>query len=272
MAITTPVCRAVEGSLGGEASPADGSAHAVPAAASSITRLPILSAAQCLAIAEQVVELRARWRHAGDEQLELYHLGANVFANANPRFGQSYEDYLCLASRDRAALRERFAPLYARLEQALAEVLGEPVRRTESLADPGFMIWDRYGGAEPPRYPLHVDSQYRLLPWSRIDPSFDGSSVFTATLPVALPPDGGALVTRGHCGPADRLRMLVEPLARVVSDRPAEHHPYTVGTALMHRGLVAHAPVAPATLPRGQRRIVLQAHGARVDGGWLLYW
>src|SRR5690606_6189084 len=158
-----------------------------PASRLPITSLDVLSAAECAHARDAVWALRERWVRRSREAPAIT-LGASAGTGDATRPGF----YARLADRDNPALAASFWWLYDRLEERLAELLGEPVRRTPCFALPGFVI---YLGADPTptaRPPIHYDCQYRALPWHSVHADVDLDSALSLTLPLSLPPRDGS--------------------------------------------------------------------------------
>lgn len=144
-----------------------------------------------------------------------------------------------------------FSWLYQRLCGALSVECGEPVRLSESASLPGFHI---YGLPMPQGGSVHVDRPEVGFDWPDRE-RYDFDSFLSATLALRVPAAGAGL------------RLWPEgPEASSIEIE------YRMGCLYVLRERVLHQIAPRPAMLAGDRRITLQAHGARLrGGGWELY-
>jgi GNAT superfamily N-acetyltransferase len=174
--------------------------------------------------------------------------------------------YEQLASLQNPALRERFAPLYAKLQAALAGVLHTRVEYRDAWALPGFSVFHACRGAELPLAPVRCNVQYLDLDTA----GADLTRAISFSLTVALPERGGAL-TEWDLSYDQTLGLDTEETARLLDAAPRTQHELRVGELFVYAGNRYHQ-TAPMRDPRhDDERITLEGHALLVGGVWQLY-
>jgi hypothetical protein len=228
---------------------------------STLGEIDVLSAAECDAVAEDVLSERGRWTPRSPTGL-FATLGVNAYMDLASA-ADAEASYFGPA-RDSNRVLQRFAGVHGQLARALEREIGLPVRYADDLAVPGFHIWDGAGIPTRPRASIHFDLQYQLL-LSR--PGYArASGTVSFTLPVRLPAAGSSLRVWPCRYPED--------VARLPAIRRTEPEivPYQAGHAIVHSGHVLHqVGVTPSVRP-DDVRITLQGHGLVVDDQLVLYW
>jgi hypothetical protein len=110
-----------------------------------------------------------------------------------------------------------------------------------------------------------------LIDWRTIGVP-DRRQQISATLPIALPAEGGGLLLWN----INRMEIeAMTPEARRThnaANRTAVRHPYTPGHLVAHSGHQLHQIPSAAHPQPDDERITLQAHALPVDGRWIVYW
>jgi hypothetical protein len=233
-----------------------------------ITSLMLLTPDECARTERDLKALRTHWTPRGGEPSSFFTLGAASYLDAA-------DDYRARAAALNPRLTERFGWLYDKLCSFLAWRLGTAVAFDESLARPGFHIWETAAIFTQPQASVHFDLQ-QLRAWPADTPGADFDHPLSFTVAIRLPRAGGGLNVwdisyerflrfrdrvAGRVDPAD-LAVLLPPL----------RHPYTVGGIAIHPGLLMHQVGEVPTVEAGDERITLQGHALKVEGVWRLYW
>ncbi|MBM4023205.1 MAG: hypothetical protein FJ284_13400 [Planctomycetes bacterium] len=117
-------------------------------------RFDLLDAAECAATRRLVIEARPRWMQRGP--LPCFTLGAATYLDIP---GERRDDYQRLAGDLKPLLGDRFGWLPARVFQALALALGDPVVAAPGLALPGFHVFLAHPACTQPLASVHLDLQ-----------------------------------------------------------------------------------------------------------------
>ena len=236
----------------------------MPLAFDTMERMPLLGAADSLALAERVMGLKDWWIQRHPEG-PFYTLGMASYMDATS--AEAHARYLAYAERLNPVIREAFGPLLQQVCDALAGRLGEPVQLAEHQALPGFHIFLAHQAFAQPVARIHCDLQHQLLDWGGTVPEDN----LSFTLPVDLPATGGGMDV-WPIEQADWLALAPPERKARLAETPSAPVPYDTGTLVLHSGRMLHRIAATPGIREGDRRITLQGHGARIDGHWHLYW
>jgi hypothetical protein len=233
-----------------------------------LTSFTLLSPAECADLDREVKALRNCWTPRGPQPGHFFTLGAASYLDAD-------DEYASRTSATNAVLRGRFGWLYARLAEVLTRRLHAPVGYTDTLAVPGFHIWETPAIFTTPVASVHFDLQY-LRTWPEDAPGVDFAHPLSFTLPIRLPRRGGGLnvwdVTYDRYRRfADRLDVRLTPMDLTVL-LEATRFPYTVGGLSLHSGHLLHQIGEIDEVFPGDERITLQGHALCEQGVWRLYW
>jgi hypothetical protein len=229
----------------------------------TLGEIDALTPDECAEAADAVLDRRDDWISRSPTGL-FWTLGVNAYMDL-ARAGDPDASYFGPARRTNATLRQRFAPLYAKVADALEQDVGLPTRYADDLALPGFHIWTGNGIPRTPSASIHFDLQYqRLLARPRYA---SASGVVSFTLPIRLPFEGSSLRIWPECIYGDDGLRRPE-----VARSEPEIVEYRLGRAIVHTGHVLHQIGATPSATPEDVRITLQGHGLVVDGELLLYW
>jgi hypothetical protein len=229
-------------------------------------RRPLLDPGECAAALEVVKAHRAAWTPRHDV-LPSFTLGAAAYLDV-PRHGVPV--YIVRSVRNNKVLRRDLPWLYARLCDALAELLGAPAQVTRRFAVPGFHVFEHHPEMAALQPRLHFDLQAYHLDF---DPAAarDPARRFSFTVAVAMPADGAGL----HTWPimhGDVADTSDAGLAAAASQTTSTYHPYVLGELFVHDGSHLHRIAADRQVRPGESRVTFQGHGILQDGAWQLYW
>jgi len=227
-----------------------------------VSQHEVLRLPECEAVRDQVFALKDHWTSRSDGG-GFSTLGVASYLDAVGR----HEAYVKAAREINPILRANFDWLSERIRRGFEELLGQPVAYGEECALPGFHIF-KYDGADlsgdRPSSRAHFDLQ-----WMHALPGERPAETLSFTLPIQEPPGGCSLeIWPVHSG---AIPSGFDAL-KYAASHPSQTLRYTHGRVVVHDGLLLHAighALAPA--PEGYR-ITFQGHGAKVSGGWKLYW
>ena len=230
-------------------------------------RLHVLSESDCGEIRAVVYDLRDQWIPR-NKQFPFFTLAtASYLDAATPGTCTSYCE---MAAVYNSILKNRLSWLYGRLQQALAQHLGDPANYAEPFALPGFHIFLAHEFFRKNVASVHCDLQYQLLDWGAPE-LVDFSRPISFTLAISLPRSGAGLnlwdlQQKEIAGLSSwQLQMLIET-------RRKTHIPYEVGSMILHSGHSVHQ-IAPMTaVEPGEERITFQGHAVLRQGAWQIYW
>ncbi|HEV3139523.1 MAG TPA: hypothetical protein VGY57_03350 [Vicinamibacterales bacterium] len=243
------------------------SADRVESGADVVTRLDILSEAECERVYGDVFALRDLWTHR-HETRPFFTLGTPSYMDATRGRFDSYREGV---ARLNPILEERFGWLYAKLLPALERAGYSPAIDDARLSHPGFHIYIGDGGDRPTPPSIHYDLQYEHIDWSPHG-HVDLSTPLSFTLTLRLPSAGGGL----HVWDVDvhAARQMPEPArkAYLFNKRQSTYHPYRLGEMVLHNGHYLHQIARLSELGVGDARITLQGHAVSTNSGWVVYW
>lgn len=226
-----------------------------------LTPLPCLDTPTCQHLCQQIDALREHWlqRHP---DYPYFTLGAASYLDAanNPA------EYSRLAQRFNPLLAQHFGDLLTQVQHILSTHTGEDFTPAPEAALPGFHIFDFHPAFRRPLASIHVDEQYRDVPWQEAEP--DQRDPLSFTLPLCLPASGGGLNVWNIPSPTQRLL----PPEFLVRGRDPTYVPYQTGVLMLHSGHLLHQIAPIPEMQPGDRRITLQGHALRRGGVYQLYW
>lgn len=229
-----------------------------------ITEINLLTAEECLNVCSIVHELKKFWiqRHL---LFPFYTLGA-----ASPYdVPVNKQGYYQKAKYFNAILNNSLELLYVRLANSIVKQLGMPVSYPANLALPGFHIFLSHPVFEQPVGAIHCDKSY-MFHWQPAE-GVDFNHPLSFTLAVRLPTEGGGMTLWDL--PYEEVKGLNHSeIEQLASTRQNHFHPYTVGTLLLHSGLIVHQIAPGKNLQSDDERITLQGHALLCKGSWQLHW
>jgi len=238
----------------------------MPTSGATFSQEQLIDAAEAHHWRDLIHQLRQVWI-VRDPELPFFTLGAAAYLDA--AFGS--ESYARFWSLYNPLLLQAFAPLYQKVCACLERHLGRTVEWHPGAAVPGFHIFQAHPAFCGSGGKVHLDLQYENLCWDGLEKP-DWDSVFSFTLPLALPAAGSGLrwwpdITAPQwrsLSPAERERLTVPGTGDFL--------PYQAGRIVMHSGHVVHQ-IAPARdFHPEDERITLQGHGLRSGNRFLCYW
>jgi hypothetical protein len=233
----------------------------------TITRLDMLSDAECARVWDDVLALRELWTHR-HETRPFYTLGTPAYMDATRgRFAEYCEGVAKL----NPILEERFGWVYARVMPALERAGYAPAIHDARLSRPGFHIYIGDGGDRPTPPSIHYDLQYEHIDWTPRGP-VDVSHPLSFTLTLRLPSAGGGLHVWEVDVHAARQMPEAERKAHLFNRRQSTYHPYRLGEMVLHNGHYLHQIARLSELGAGDARITLQGHAVSTKAGWIVYW
>jgi hypothetical protein len=227
-----------------------------------ISQHEVLRLQECEVVRDQVLALQELWtsRSAGGG---FFTLGVASYLDAVAR----HDAYVKEAREMNAILRANFYWLSERVRKGFEALLGQPVFYDEECAMPGFHIF-KYDGADlsgdRPSSRAHFDLQ-----WMHALPGPRPQETLSFTLPIQEPAGGCSMeIWPLH---SDAIPRGFDTL-KYSASHPSQRLQYTRGRMVVHDGLLLHAiGHSSVAAPEGYR-ITFQGHGAKVPGGWKLYW
>jgi hypothetical protein len=240
-----------------------------------VEALQILRKDQCEQVARTMDELRPLWI---ERPGALFTLGVGAYLDAPHPWNveksgllvDSRRDYVERAERLNPVLLAHFGWLYELIQASISDVLHADVALCPGKALPGFHIFSShpvYGSTRGHR--AHVDRPYAALDWSGFS-TVDFRSALSFTLAVELPTAGSQLRV-WDLDLFDAAQWPPEVVKERIDGAQSRLHEYEPGRLLLHSGHVLHR-IEPWRYVEGERRVTLQGHGLRCDGGWKLYW
>ncbi|MGD1909807.1 MAG: hypothetical protein ACFB2X_02745 [Rivularia sp. (in: cyanobacteria)] len=231
----------------------------------SVSTIDLLTEEECLKIRSVVDNLQEYWVQRAPD-LPFYSLGAASYLDAvedNAIYYQKVKLY-------NPILSDNFDWLYQKLAQKLSSILDDPVIFQETLALPGFHIFKAHKAFEQPMASTHRDLQYKLLNWEEPE-KIDFNNTLSLTLAIALPHDGGGLLTWDlhH----DNMQTITnEQINSIIAQGAKHYHPYEIGKFVLHSGHEVHQIAPGQNLQPLDERITLQGHCLRTQDSWWFYW
>jgi hypothetical protein len=230
--------------------------------------IQVFSETESSAIAQKLEAIRSLWIARG---LGFYTVGVATYLDVMCSDNAEASYYGRLPATN-ALLRAHFADELDTVSARLAEYFKVPTRWEETVALPGFHVFENPSLTTTERPSQHFDLQHRFLRWPFGAVTDD---VISFTLSVKLPRMGGALdVWNFDESDFKRLEKMgrrtdVEHVGRL---KPLQRHRYRVGyMAVQLRPILHRISAIPETF-EGDQRITLQGHGLRHNGEMVLYW
>jgi hypothetical protein len=106
---------------------------------SSLGEVEVLSAEQCVAVTDAVLDAREDWTSRSPSG-RFFTLGVNAYMDL-AWAADADASYFNSARGANLLLKQRFAGVHRALAQVLEQALGLPTRYADDLAMPGFHIW-----------------------------------------------------------------------------------------------------------------------------------
>lgn len=209
---------------------------------------PLLSDEECQRAVAGVDRLHSYWVPFGrDPQAPYFHILPTALYT---RQGRS-DLYSSEAEGARAAMLAEFSWLYEKLCRQLEQECQAKVSLTQVASLPGFHI---YGNPMPNGGAIHLDFPEVGFDWPQAE-RYDFSAFLSVTLAIRVPAAGAGL------------RIWAEG-----ARGPFEETAYQAGSLYYLRERLLHQIAPSPDMVAGDRRITLQAHGARLQTGeWELY-
>lgn len=226
----------------------------------------------CKAMSDKVCSFKSEWQRTVDDEMDVFFLGTSSFVSAHPKFDKNFESFQKEIAKTNPFLKTNFGDFYEKLKERLSVILNGPVRFHEKLSYPGFIIWLGEKEDKNRYYPVHYDSQYRVIPWHELYQTSEIQDVITITLPIHLPSGGGRLRTWGPLDAQAMKQSFFESLEVVIKSRECTTHHYQLGHFLIQHGLVIHQPAPTGDFREGEMRMTVQFHGIKINDSWTLYW
>lgn len=230
--------------------------------------IPLLDQADCARAKERVEACREAWIRR-DPHAPFFMLGAAAYADV--QYAPNPMKYHYLIRHLNPLLKENFGWLYQRLEDVLRGVLDGPIVWPRRVALPGFHIMLADRAFEQPVCAVHVDIQYKHLPWPETD-RIDFDHPLSFTLPIALPSSKAGLMIWPKIRFEDFVHADSETAERLLRENESALHEYRVGQLVLHNGHSVHQ-IAPNKINGPEDvRVTMQGHALRSAHGWMIYW
>ncbi len=227
--------------------------------------IQLLTPEDCAQVRQALYELQPHWRRRS--QFPFFTMGAASYIDN--AFG--LEAMLKKAKEDNPLLLKHFQWLYDCLLDALRDLLKEPVNFEAAFALPGFHIFQGHEAFTQPLASMHFDLQYDHYDWSKRYKEVDRYVPISMTLPIHLPTSGGGLRVWDMTYERSQ-KMSKAEFEHFKITAPFTYYPYEPGKLVVHSGHHLHQIAPLADIRPGDERITLQAHAARTEQGWVVYW
>jgi hypothetical protein len=241
-----------------------------------LAQIPVLDPVGCERASEEVCCLSSQWIPRMRPPASFFTLGVASYQDlSSPAPGVAAHDYYQEAPIYNAIILNRLSWLLERVRSTLECWLGAPAHFSESLAVPGFHIFEEPAIPRADVASIHCDLQYQLINWNDGAPSPDFDHPISFTLPIKLPLCGGGLNSWALSYeeiPALLRQHGASNVGEVIQHRSKTFHPYTEGIMVVHSGHQVHQiGPSPGVQPE-DKRITLQGHGLCRNSEWVLYW
>jgi hypothetical protein len=229
-----------------------------------IERIPMLSIAECDAIAERVLGLDSFFSRRHDD-LPSFTLGGAAYLDIT---AGGFPRYLITKSRGNKVLRRHFGELLERVASVLSSALGKDAFLTSRFALPGFHIFRHHPGIGRLAPVLHFDLQDYDL---EIAGERRAMARRSFTVAVRMPKAGAGIEIWDlwHHEVAD---LPFDEARRLGAERRMDRHAYVLGELFLHTGDQLHQIDDSYPIEPGDDRITLQGHAIETDRGFEVYW
>lgn len=183
-------------------------------------------------------------------------------------------NYYRIVSSSNLILRSILGTVLDDLRTAIGDVVGGPtVYLQDQLALPGIHIFRSHGIRSAGEAGAHFDVQYQKLALPQ-PPDRDVHPISFTVLLRAPACGTGLQVHNVSYEDYERAYLMgrIVSLEQLIARRTSAYYPYTVGTLVVHHGLLVHCIATPGPVALTDERITLQGHGIRCGGAWILYW
>lgn len=238
-----------------------------------IESVDFLTIDECGTVERVVRRLEPLWeprRKSGSEGTithPFYTLGVASYIDAVTHDKDT--NYFGRARELNSVLRAELSFLYDKLTATLSGCLGGPVSFASGLALPGFHIFPTERGVHYPEVELHLDLQYKYIPWERPE-EIDFRNPVSFTVPISLPDEGGGL---NVCDlTAASIMLLGDEERGSALDHKIRYIPYEMGRMMIQRGLLLHGVAKRRNINSQTDRITFQGHAVLRRDTWQLYW
>lgn len=238
-----------------------------------IERVDFLTVEECKSVESTVCRLKRLWEPRRKTEADgfirhpFYTLGVASYIDAVTH--DKAANYFSKARELNSILRAELPDLYDKLIASLSEYLGQPVSFAPKLALPGFHIFPTEPGVQYPEVELHLDLQYKYIPWERPE-EIDFRNPVSFTVPISLPEEGGGL---NVCDlPAAGIMLLGDEERESVLNSKVRYIPYALGRMVVQRGLLLHGVAKRHNVSSQTDRITFQGHAVLRGDTWQLYW
>jgi len=225
---------------------------------------------ECQDILEKIYQLKTHWT----QRYPMFcTLGTALYLDAaNHSDFSSYQNKM---KKTNKILLKHFPLLYHRLKEILQEELKEDVFYEETLALPGFHIFNTPQNEEelfliqqfPPS--IHFDLQFLQAKWTYKQMETHRPISFTAA--IKLPAHGSGL-NYWDITYKDYHNLSVPEKDALFLSKKCHYCPYQEGKIAIHHGLTLHQIAIPTKYTKDDVRITLQGHLIRCDKAWRVYW
>lgn len=235
--------------------------------------IPILSPEECQRVYESVISLKEFWS-CRRPPVPFYTIGAASYIDSGGYFAsektRNIKGYKALAAKINPLLKQHLDWVYPKIFKVVQEKTGHPVALEESMALPGFHIFQAPESKELTellaKTPVHFDVQYSDLDWNYDDIDYDHLISFTLAIRM---PKAGSGITYWDANYNDYKDV---PIPQIARQTKSHYLPYKEGELLLHDGLTLHQ-IKPMHNPLpGDERITLQGHCLLCDGVLRVFW
>lgn len=232
-----------------------------------LSQHPFYTIQEAALIRKEVLNLDKEWIDRAGGFLPIYTLGTASYLDASKENDLIYRNK---AKQTNPILWSHFEALYKRLCTLLNNILHIPVALDDSLAYPGFHIFLGNKKFEKPIASCHFDLQFKSIDWNHYrDVDFDHPISFTC--PFSLPKSGSGL-NYWNIEKQEYLKSSSKEIEALRSTKETLFLPYTIGTLVLHQGLILHQIAPSKDITSEDERITLQGHGLFCDGIMRIYW
>jgi hypothetical protein len=230
-------------------------------------KLVCLERKESQSVLSEIHSLRSHWVARMGESLPFFTLGSASYLDSG--FDSDF-GYKKKVKRTNPLLKEHFLWLYQKIQETLMAYTGQKVLFDETLAYPGFHIFEYSPYFKEAVASVHFDLQFESISWDSYQ-KIEKDKTLSFTLPITLPKAGGGLLYWNLSYEIGK-EMSDDEIDAYTTKTAANYIPYEIGKLVVHKGQILHQ-IAPAkNMEPKDERITLQGHALFCDGAYRIYW